>query len=160
VSIIDHHHGPHMLGVSVLYSRRIPRDYPEESAMKRCPQISYTKFADRGTRVGQTCVQTYEPRKLVEPIAFVLRKREEAYDYREIASKLRFSLHASTMLPLSCRPRDNPLQVLFVVVHRQKISSEESSITEVMAWYTSVNAAMLDHLTNQIKETDNSGVWR
>lgn len=43
---------------------------------------------------------------------------------------------------------------------RQKISSEESSITEVMAWYTSVNAAMLDHLTNQIKETDNSGVWR
>ncbi|XP_076234076.1 uncharacterized protein LOC143179002 isoform X3 [Calliopsis andreniformis] len=43
---------------------------------------------------------------------------------------------------------------------RQKISSEESSIIEVMAWYTSVNAAMLDHLTNQIKETDNSGVWR
>ncbi|KAI4486945.1 hypothetical protein M0802_012202 [Mischocyttarus mexicanus] len=43
---------------------------------------------------------------------------------------------------------------------RQKISSEESSITEVMTWYTSVNAAMLDHLTNQIKETDNSGVWR
>lgn len=42
---------------------------------------------------------------------------------------------------------------------RQKISSE-SSIFEVMAWYTNVNAAMLDHLTNQIKETDNSGVWR
>ncbi|XP_034946269.1 uncharacterized protein [Chelonus insularis] len=43
---------------------------------------------------------------------------------------------------------------------RQKISPEESTIAEVMAWYTSVNAAMLDILTNQIKETDNSGVWR
>ncbi|KAK0174544.1 hypothetical protein PV327_010304 [Microctonus hyperodae] len=42
----------------------------------------------------------------------------------------------------------------------QKISPEESTIAEVMAWYTSVNAAMLDILTNQIKETDNSGVWR
>ncbi|KAK5641547.1 hypothetical protein RI129_010094 [Pyrocoelia pectoralis] len=43
---------------------------------------------------------------------------------------------------------------------RQKISSEESSMSEILAWYTAVNAAMLDHLTNQIKETDNSGVWR
>ncbi|XP_018573653.1 uncharacterized protein LOC108912758 [Anoplophora glabripennis] len=40
------------------------------------------------------------------------------------------------------------------------IKSEESSITDVLTWYTSVNAAMLEHLTNQIKETDNSGVWR
>lgn len=36
----------------------------------------------------------------------------------------------------------------------------DSSILEVLHWYTSVNAALLDHLTNQIKETDNSGVWR
>uniref|UniRef100_A0A1Y1LS38 guanylate cyclase n=1 Tax=Photinus pyralis TaxID=7054 RepID=A0A1Y1LS38_PHOPY len=43
---------------------------------------------------------------------------------------------------------------------RQKISSEESSMSEILQWYTTVNAAMLDHLTNQIKETDNSGVWR
>ncbi|KAJ9577045.1 hypothetical protein L9F63_006393, partial [Diploptera punctata] len=43
---------------------------------------------------------------------------------------------------------------------RSNISSEESSMTEVLHWYTSVNAALLDHLTNQIKETDNSGVWR
>lgn len=33
-------------------------------------------------------------------------------------------------------------------------------MTQVLLWYTSVNAAMLDHLTNQIKETDTSGVWR
>lgn len=29
-----------------------------------------------------------------------------------------------------------------------------------MHWYTAINAALLDHLSNQIKETDNSGVWR
>lgn len=29
-----------------------------------------------------------------------------------------------------------------------------------MRWYNTINAALLDHLTNQIKETDNSGVWR
>lgn len=42
----------------------------------------------------------------------------------------------------------------------RKKSSEESSVWNVMHWYTSVNDAMLNHLTNQIKETDNSGVWR
>ncbi|XP_069680500.1 uncharacterized protein [Periplaneta americana] len=39
-------------------------------------------------------------------------------------------------------------------------SVSDSSILEVLHWYTSVNAALLNHLTNQIKETDNSGVWR
>ncbi|XP_015606868.1 receptor-type guanylate cyclase daf-11 isoform X2 [Cephus cinctus] len=79
------------------------------------------------------------------------------------------ALHNMTMWPLVSVPRDET--EAYDVVNkeafqarlndfRQKISSEESSITEVMAWYTSVNAAMLDHLTNQIKETDNSGVWR
>lgn len=29
-----------------------------------------------------------------------------------------------------------------------------------MRWYNTVNGALLDHLTQQIKETDNSGVWR
>ncbi|XP_055303839.1 uncharacterized protein LOC129569215 isoform X2 [Sitodiplosis mosellana] len=43
---------------------------------------------------------------------------------------------------------------------RSKIHSEESSMADVMRWYNTVNAALLDHLTNQIKETDNSGVWR
>ncbi|CAD7089726.1 unnamed protein product [Hermetia illucens] len=43
---------------------------------------------------------------------------------------------------------------------RDKISSEESSIAEVMNWYTSITRGMLNHLTEQIKETDNSGVWR
>lgn len=33
-------------------------------------------------------------------------------------------------------------------------------MADVMRWYNTVNAALLDHLTNQIKETDNSGVWR
>ncbi|XP_075237672.1 uncharacterized protein LOC142333932 [Lycorma delicatula] len=42
---------------------------------------------------------------------------------------------------------------------REKISSEESTVVEVLHWYTSVNAVMLEHLTNQIKETD-IGVWK
>lgn len=29
-----------------------------------------------------------------------------------------------------------------------------------MLWYMAVNNAMLDHLTNQIKESDKSGIWR
>lgn len=45
-------------------------------------------------------------------------------------------------------------------LRRTKIHSEESSMADVMRWYNTVNAALLDHLTNQIKETDNSGVWR
>ncbi|XP_074039718.1 uncharacterized protein [Leptinotarsa decemlineata] len=40
------------------------------------------------------------------------------------------------------------------------MKSEEGSVGEVLIWYTSVNAALLEHLTNQIKENDNSGVWR
>ncbi|XP_046389564.1 uncharacterized protein LOC124158484 [Ischnura elegans] len=47
-----------------------------------------------------------------------------------------------------------------LIEFRQKISSEESSIAEVLQWYNSVNAATLDHMTNHIKEADNSGVWR
>ncbi|XP_018346873.1 PREDICTED: uncharacterized protein LOC108751280 [Trachymyrmex septentrionalis] len=80
-------------------------------------------------------------------------------------------LHNMSTWPLVSVPRDESKTQTYDVVSkeafqarledfRQKISSEESSISEVMAWYTSVNAAMLDHLTNQIKETDNSGVWR
>lgn len=33
-------------------------------------------------------------------------------------------------------------------------------MADVMRWYNRVNSALLDYLTNQIKETDNSGVWR
>lgn len=29
-----------------------------------------------------------------------------------------------------------------------------------MDWYTAINGGLLDHLSKQIKETDNSGVWR
>ncbi|XP_066255406.1 uncharacterized protein [Euwallacea similis] len=44
---------------------------------------------------------------------------------------------------------------------RQSVNqTEERTWTDVLAWYTSVNAAMLEHLTQQIKETDTSGVWR
>ncbi|XP_054287526.1 uncharacterized protein LOC129003258 [Macrosteles quadrilineatus] len=42
----------------------------------------------------------------------------------------------------------------------EKISPEESQMKDVLRWYNTVNAALLSHLTAQIKETDNSGVWR
>lgn len=47
-----------------------------------------------------------------------------------------------------------------IICRHKIIESEESSITDVLTWYTSVNAALLEHLTNQIKENDNSNVWR
>uniref|UniRef100_A0A6P4E920 guanylate cyclase n=1 Tax=Drosophila rhopaloa TaxID=1041015 RepID=A0A6P4E920_DRORH len=43
---------------------------------------------------------------------------------------------------------------------RVRLEPEESSITEVMNWYTSINRGLLHHLNEQIKETDSSGVWR
>lgn len=44
--------------------------------------------------------------------------------------------------------------------NRENIHSEESSVADVMNWYTTVTGGLLDHLTQQIKETDNSGIWR
>uniref|UniRef100_A0A1B6MQA4 guanylate cyclase n=1 Tax=Graphocephala atropunctata TaxID=36148 RepID=A0A1B6MQA4_9HEMI len=44
--------------------------------------------------------------------------------------------------------------------YRIKINSSESNMKDMLEWYNSLNAAMLNHLTAQIKETDNSGVWR
>uniref|UniRef100_A0A1B0FK48 guanylate cyclase n=1 Tax=Glossina morsitans morsitans TaxID=37546 RepID=A0A1B0FK48_GLOMM len=45
---------------------------------------------------------------------------------------------------------------------RERILSEpeDNSVTDVMNWYTSINKALLHHLSEQIKEADNSGVWR
>ncbi|XP_037955770.1 uncharacterized protein LOC119685537 [Teleopsis dalmanni] len=37
---------------------------------------------------------------------------------------------------------------------------EDNSMSDVMQWYTSINRGLLYHLTQQIKETDNSAVWR
>lgn len=52
------------------------------------------------------------------------------------------------------------LLIFFLFNFRDKISPEESNMSKLFHWYSDVNAALLDHLTNQIKETDNSGVWR
>ncbi|XP_075168343.1 uncharacterized protein LOC142240526 [Haematobia irritans] len=43
---------------------------------------------------------------------------------------------------------------------RVRAEPEDNSITDVMNWYTSINKALLHHLSEQIKEADNSGVWR
>ncbi|KAG5886729.1 hypothetical protein JTB14_027151 [Gonioctena quinquepunctata] len=47
-----------------------------------------------------------------------------------------------------------------LTMFRQYVMNEDSSVRDVLGWYTSVNAALLEHLSNQIKENDNSGVWR
>ncbi|XP_059491276.1 receptor-type guanylate cyclase gcy-1 isoform X2 [Neocloeon triangulifer] len=39
-------------------------------------------------------------------------------------------------------------------------TTDDVNVTEMVGWYNLVNAALLDHFTNQIKETDTSGVWR
>lgn len=44
--------------------------------------------------------------------------------------------------------------------YRRRISTEDSNIAEVLDWYTSINRILLEYLTNEIKETDNSNVWR
>lgn len=44
---------------------------------------------------------------------------------------------------------------------RDKIKEDEdSSISEAVDWYTSINRVMLQELSEQIQETDKSGVWR
>ncbi|XP_032517794.1 uncharacterized protein LOC116770432 [Danaus plexippus] len=42
---------------------------------------------------------------------------------------------------------------------RAKINSG-TSMTEVVEWYTNANAALLTHLTKEIKDTDSSTIWR
>ena len=48
---------------------------------------------------------------------------------------------------------------IFLIL-RQKIHSEGTSFKDVMRWYTNVNAALLEDLTNHIKEADSSTIWR
>nr|XP_029733821.1 uncharacterized protein LOC109405405 isoform X1 [Aedes albopictus]XP_029733822.1 uncharacterized protein LOC109405405 isoform X1 [Aedes albopictus]XP_029733823.1 uncharacterized protein LOC109405405 isoform X1 [Aedes albopictus] len=46
---------------------------------------------------------------------------------------------------------------------RDNISSDNGETTrvrDVLHWYTTVNGALLEHLTNQIKDANKSGVWR
>ncbi|GBP05350.1 hypothetical protein EVAR_76777_1 [Eumeta japonica] len=38
--------------------------------------------------------------------------------------------------------------------------TSERSMTETVEWYTSVNAALLNHLTQEIKDTDTTTIWR
>uniref|UniRef100_A0A182J623 guanylate cyclase n=1 Tax=Anopheles atroparvus TaxID=41427 RepID=A0A182J623_ANOAO len=43
---------------------------------------------------------------------------------------------------------------------RANISTEDSTVPDILRWYTTANAALLEHLTNQIKDANKSGVWR
>ncbi|XP_061716470.1 uncharacterized protein LOC133524448 isoform X1 [Cydia pomonella] len=44
---------------------------------------------------------------------------------------------------------------------RDSIYTEKSmNMTDVVEWYTNANAALLNHLTKEIKDTDSSTIWR
>ncbi|ODM93786.1 Atrial natriuretic peptide receptor 1 [Orchesella cincta] len=43
---------------------------------------------------------------------------------------------------------------------RSRIGSNETKIYQVIEYYTQLNRVLLDFLTNEIKETNNSNVWR
>lgn len=38
--------------------------------------------------------------------------------------------------------------------------NDGTSMTEAVEWYTNANAALLNHLTKEIKDTDSSTIWR
>lgn len=46
------------------------------------------------------------------------------------------------------------------VIRQTSNESNDATIEDAMLWYTNVTAMFLEHLSNQIKESDNSGVWR
>lgn len=46
------------------------------------------------------------------------------------------------------------------VIKQTNNESGNATIEETMKWYTNVTGMFLDHLSNQIKESDSSGVWR
>ena len=51
----------------------------------------------------------------------------------------------------------------FYSQHRNRVKVREGRIgevTEILAWYEFINDIILDHLDDEIKSTDQSGVWR
>ena len=47
--------------------------------------------------------------------------------------------------------------------HESRVKVREGrigEITEILAWYEYINDVILDHLDDEIKSTDRSGVWR
>ena len=46
-------------------------------------------------------------------------------------------------------------------IHRVKVREGRiGEVTEILAWYEFINDIILDHLDDEIKSTDQSGVWR
>ena len=52
-------------------------------------------------------------------------------------------------------------QSIFFLFFRVKVREGRiGEITEILAWYEYINDVILDHLDDEIKSTDRSGVWR
>ena len=53
----------------------------------------------------------------------------------------------------------NNLALLYF--HRVKVREGRfGELTEILAWYEYINDVILDHLDDEIKSTNKSGVWR
>ena len=51
--------------------------------------------------------------------------------------------------------------LLHKLIFRVKVREGKiAEITEILAWYEYINDVILDHLDENIKSTDRSGVWR
>ena len=54
-----------------------------------------------------------------------------------------------------------PCLIFFSSLFRVKVREGRiGEITEILAWYEYINDVILDHLDDEIKSTDRSGVWR
>ena len=54
-----------------------------------------------------------------------------------------------------------PYQVIRCILIRLKVREGSfSEITSILAWYEFINDIILDHLDDEIKSTNKSGVWR
>lgn len=51
-------------------------------------------------------------------------------------------------------------QILSLLWQRSQIGSNTTNIYQVIEYYTEINHVFLDFLTNEIKEANNSNVWR
>ncbi|KPI95713.1 Atrial natriuretic peptide receptor 2 [Papilio xuthus] len=65
--------------------------------------------------------------------------------------------------PLVFKNRSKPVDGSFFLAELADLRANinpGTSMTEAVEWYTNANAALLNHLTKEIKDTDSSTIWR
>ena len=82
-------------------------------------------------------------------LSFKFNMKFSGVNFCNFCKRLSFSIEYS--LPLSFS-----FSLFRVKVREGRIGE----ITEILAWYEYINDVILDHLDDEIKSTDRSGVWR